>query len=109
MVKPFMALLALTFAPVPSAWATTCDFADYSANLFRRGACRSDLADTTETFVVEGTRVVLDYGDHQGRFHRWRLNGKAASAYEFNRDAYCGWTDDLTQSFCFAIEGPVPW
>ncbi len=108
------ALLATCAVPLtsailpPPARAATCDFADYTANLFLDGPCTMDAAAATQTFVVRGQRVRVAFGEHQGRFHRWRLNGKAASAYEFNREAYCGWTDDLAQSFCFAYRGPIP-
>lgn len=93
---------------LPSVRAADCEFADYAANLFLEGPCTTDAGTITQTFVVKGQQVRVAFGDHQGRFHRWRLNGKAASAYEFNREAYCGWTDDLAQSFCFAYRGPIP-
>ena len=102
--------LALTSSAVtvPAADAASCEFADYAANLFLDGPCSVDAATATQTFLVKGRDVRVAFGDHQGRFHRWRINGRAASAYEFNREAYCGWTDDLSQSFCFAYRGPIP-
>ena len=101
-------VLASSAITLPSARAANCDFADYAANLFLDGPCMMDAATTTQTVVVKGRRVRVAFGEHQGRFHRWRINGKAASAYEFNREAYCGWTDDLSQSFCVAYRGPIP-
>lgn len=99
--------LAAGFAS--SATAASCDFADYPGEIFIDGTCMAGGLDgTVQTFTLKGRSVRVEFGGHQGRFHRWRLNGKAASAYEFNREAYCGWTDDLAQSFCFATRGPIP-
>jgi hypothetical protein len=97
----FLLLLAMP------AQAATCDFADYRANVFLDGPC-TQAGDAAPVFTLKGRSIRVEYGDHQGRFHRWRLNGKAASAYEFNREAYCAWTDDLSQSFCYALRGPLP-
>lgn len=111
LLRPLLATLAgLTAA---TARAATCDFADYPSNTFLDGPCALDdpssgASSAGRTFTIRGRRVSVTFGEHQGRFHRWRLNGKAASAYEFNREAYCGWTDDLSQSFCFAYRGAIP-
>ena len=100
---------ALASGFASGAGAATCDFADYPGSVFLDGPCTaSGLDGTAPTFTVRGRSVRVEFGDHQGRFHRWRLNGRAASAYEFNREAYCGWTDDLAQSFCYATRGAIP-
>lgn len=113
-----MTCLRLSLAMLASLAATasraaTCDVSDFASNTFVDGPCTvQDVSPVPTTFAqaftIKGRRVVVAFGEHQGRFHRWTLNGKPASAYEFNREAYCGWTDDLSESFCFAYRGAIP-
>ncbi|MGU3475638.1 hypothetical protein [Methylobacterium sp. D48H] len=109
-MRPALILATLLISTAP-AMAVQCSFDDYDANIFEQGSCSMSEPQIggayEQVFTLKGRRITIDWPDHQGQFHRWKINGKPAAAYEFNRERYCGWTDDLKQAFCYALRGRV--
>jgi hypothetical protein len=104
----FLAVLA-SGTTIHAAAAAMCEYANHRNKVFLSGRCSVPSASLTKTVVINKTKVKVEFVDHLGEYHRWKINGKNASAYEFHREAYCGWTDDLSEHICFAYRGRPPW
>ena len=89
----------------PAEWNDTCDYQNTQRDIFLEGKCKIIELNNQQHYgfvaSLKGRAITIIFVNHQGQYHRWVINGKPAAAYEFNRTAYCGWSDDLTESFCF--------
>ncbi|WP_416355566.1 hypothetical protein ACLNGM_15110 [Aureimonas phyllosphaerae] len=99
-----LAMALATALLATEASAASCDYLNTKTDAFADGPCKIEQTSKGYRLAIPGLPkpVVIQQGPHQGQFHRWKLNGRAATFYELDRGSFCGTTDDLTENVCFS-------
>lgn len=112
-MRTIILTLAVAVGMPTVANAAFCEAFDAATSDLKDGRCTiqeigSDLP-FRQDVTVGGSKYRIEYTSRQGRFHRWKINGKTASAYEIDRASFCGWTDDLQLSVCLTSGNKARW